>query len=124
MNEEIEQVQQIDSELDNVSQIDSELNNLSQIDSILGEVVVISSNFIYAGNIATSDWTEVDGQYYYTILKTTHTLSNPCLIMFSKLVNSKYEGALVGVSVNANEDVTLEVDERITAKFKLEGEIE
>ena len=41
MENELNQVEQIDSVLENLSNIDSELDNISQIDSVLGNVIPI-----------------------------------------------------------------------------------
>ncbi len=122
MENELNQVEQIDSVLENLSNIDSELDNISQIDSVLGNVIVIANNFIYIDNVNTDDWVQDVNQYTYTIQKESHKLSNPCLIKFDVYHDGVYENAFVSYTVNSTGDVTFKVDEPVTAIIKLEGE--
>ena len=110
------------NELEQLEQLDSVLDSVSQIDSELGEVVVITTNFLYAGDIALNDWVQDGNVYKYTVLAVTHTLNNPCLLMFHTSDNSVYKNAMVSYAVDASGDVVFTVDEPVVAKFKLEGE--
>ena len=95
---------------------------VSQIDSVLANVTFISMDAIYTGDILTSDWVAGQDNYSFTVLKTTHQLTNPCVIKFDVNTGSVYENAFVEYQIDGSENITFYVDEPVLVKFKIQGD--